>query len=186
MNILLVTSATKGSNTSVLNREFILRAELKGHAVRVLDARKANHCIGCRSCEKLHFCPRFSDTFQISKDKLEKVIVFSGAIYSFGLNSALCSALNRLSFMTSEHTVFGLILCSGSFGRYSGLDIIESQFARFDEYCGTHTVPIVNKVTNDERHPLYEIDKVKISELLENLEEAYNIEKIGSQKESGK
>ena len=171
MNVLLITSATKGSNTDTLNKEFLRQMKEKNHSVKILQAKLANHCVSCRACEKTGICVQ-SDPFQISTKNLEKVIVFSGAVHNFGLNSALYAAWQRISFMCDQN-IFGLILCSGSDGRYGGVDIVKEQFQRFDEFCGTTTVEIVNKVTGDKRLPLTDIDKAKISKLIDNLERGF-------------
>ncbi len=183
MNVLLITSAQKGSNTDILNQEFSRQLKERNHSIKVLQSDLANHCVGCRACTNTGMCVKYKDPFQIHCDDLERVIVLSGAVYNFGLNSSLSAAWQRLSFMC-RNTTFGLILCSGSKSRYGGVDIIKEQFKRFDEYCGTHTVPIVNKVTKDKRLPLFSSDKRKLKTLINNLERSFEHGKVSSTEES--
>lgn len=166
MNILLITSATKNSNTDIMNKEFIRQSFESGHDVEVLHANTIHHCDGCRACGKIGHC-KYKDRLSYIENT-PKVIVLSGAVYFFGLNSTLSTALHRL---TPVNKIFGLILCSGSSGRMSGVDIIKEQFNRVDEYGDNFTVPIFNKVTHDRRLPLYKKDIKGISKLLKNLEE---------------
>lgn len=172
MDILLITSAQKNSNTDKLNQEFIHLAQNNGNKVTVIDALTIGHCIGCKMCAKYKKCIKNDDALTDFISEHPSIVVFSGAIYFFGLNSALATALNRINDTTNK-VIFGLILCSGSYGIESGIDLIIEQFRRIDTY-GSFTVPVFNKVTYDKRTPVNECDILGLKKLLEDLKEAYN------------
>lgn len=171
VKLLLVTSAQKNSNTDLLNKEFIKIAGEEN--VEVINAHNIEHCIGCRYCAEKRKCVRHNDALTHFLSMDYSVIVFSGAVFGFTFNSALMAAFHRMLFGLEDKNL-GFILCSGSSGYESGIDLIEKNLQRLSQYCNFYYAPLFNKVTYDVRTSVNENDLLGLNKLFKDLKEAYN------------
>lgn len=169
MNI-LIYSTSEYSNTGALEKEFEQLCLSRGHEVSTLVyGTSMRHCTGCKACYKTGNCIIGDSISDALAEKWQAIVIVS-PVYFFALSSRAELFLDRLYSKDLNNTVLGLILPSGSKGYEGGVDLIRERFSRIDNYCGSHTVPIFNKVTADESLPVTEKDRKGLLKLLVNIE----------------
>jgi multimeric flavodoxin WrbA len=169
-------SPRKKGNCYALEKEVLSALTERGHTFEVQHwDSKVLPCLNCNRCTKDRTGCQLKDTLFLSFSKSEQWdgIIILSPIYFFGLSAETKVFLDRLYSLDLTGKIVGLVLCSGSQFRYCGADLIEEQFERIDEYCGSTTVTPYNKVTFDEVTPVNEVDKLGLQNLLNRMEDSY-------------
>lgn len=165
---LFKTEKSKDSNTERVCKALNEILDKQGFEVLEVSTNQVQSCTGCRACERLPKCV-LSDADLLKSVGECEAIVFVGPVYFFSLCADLQKALERLFCIDLYNKVLGLALMTGSPYSRNGIDVIESQFAKIDDYCGCHTIPAFNKVTYDKRTPVNECDQMGLEWFVKDL-----------------
>lgn len=130
-------------------------------------------CSNCGFCKTLKTCTK-QDSFPLKDISKASGIIIVSPVYFFNLSPKSLDFLSRLYCLNLSGKIFGLVLSSGSQFRFGGVDLIQDQFSRIDEFCGSRTVTPYNKVTFDSVTSLNETDNLGIDILIEEMRTLHN------------
>lgn len=170
MRILTLKCGKEVSNSTRLLTQLMSELENKNHSVKSLNSSDVTRCTGCMSCHFKKSCKNKDSLNEILYDFEPEIIIFSGPIYFFSINSEIQKCLERLYCYQLKGKVLGYILTSGSGDTLdSGVDLVKNQLDRVDWYCGTKSI-LFQKITNDKLLEVSETEKLGLNKFLEDLE----------------
>lgn len=145
MKTVVVTAYSSGCHNTAKAYRAILDL-IKDPAVIECDESNFSGCTGCKGCSLTGKC--------VKKDIVSSVqgftdIVIVSPVYFFGICSSVMRFVERLYSRDLDGVKFHILLFTGSSGLFSGIQVVQSQFALIDAYCGSST-SIHQIVTGDD------------------------------------